>query len=150
VVQPYRWLTFAGFLRHLGDMPDEWRWRFMRKILGMREGFPQDTYDRANRFPNFLMHIGRPWTGARVGADGRAVAETPRGEFAADFLVGGTGVRMDAAARPELAGCAHNIATWADRYAPLSCPRFSWTAICPTGGRHGEVQHERDRQRGCG
>ena len=118
VVQPYRWLTFAGFLRHLGDMPDEWRWRFMRKILGMREGFPQDTYDRANRFPNFLMHIGRPWTGARVGADGRAVAETPRGEFAADFLVCGTGVRMDAAARPELAGCAHNIATWADRYAP--------------------------------
>jgi FAD-dependent urate hydroxylase len=118
VVQPYRWLTFAGFLRHLGDMPDEWRWRFMRKILGMREGFPQDTYDRANRFPNFLMHIGRPWTGARVGAGGRAVAETPRGEFAADFLVCGTGVRMDAAARPELAGCAHNIATWADRYAP--------------------------------
>ena len=118
VVQPYRWLTFAGFLRHLGDMPDAWRWRFMRQILTMREGFAQDTYDRANRFPNFLMHLGRPWTGARVGADGRAVVETPRGDFAADFLIAGTGVRMDAAARPELAGCAHNIATWADRYTP--------------------------------
>jgi hypothetical protein len=118
-VQPYRWLTFAGFLRHLGDMPDEWRWRFMHKILTMREGFPQDTYDRANRFPNFLMHVGRPWTGARVGADGHhAVVATPRGEFAADFLICGTGVRMDAASRPELALCAHNIATWADRYTP--------------------------------
>jgi cation diffusion facilitator CzcD-associated flavoprotein CzcO len=118
VVQPYRWLTFAGFLRHLGDMPDEWRWRFMQKILSMREGFPQDTYDRANRFPNFLMHLGRPWTGARVGADGRVVLQTPRGDFAADMLICGTGVRMDAAARPELGGCAGNIATWADRYAP--------------------------------
>jgi cation diffusion facilitator CzcD-associated flavoprotein CzcO len=118
IVQPYRWLTFAGFLRHLGEMEDAWRWRFMRTILTMREGFPQDTYDRANRFPNFLMHVGRPWEGARVGADGRAVVETPRGDFAADFLICGTGVRMDAAARPELAGCAANIATWADRYTP--------------------------------
>jgi cation diffusion facilitator CzcD-associated flavoprotein CzcO len=117
-VQPYRWLTFAGFLRHLGDMPDAWRWRFMQKILTMREGFTQETYDRANRFPNFLMHMGRPWTGARVGADGRVVLETPRGPFTADYLICGTGVRMDATARPELAACAQNIATWADRYTP--------------------------------
>ena len=26
----------------------------------------------------------------------------------------------------------------------VSCPRFSWTPICPTGGRYGEVQHEQD------
>ncbi len=26
----------------------------------------------------------------------------------------------------------------------LSCPRFPWTPICPTGGRYGEVQHEQD------
>ncbi|MGY6570598.1 MAG: FAD/NAD(P)-binding protein, partial [Salinarimonas sp.] len=30
VVQPYRWLTFAGFLRNLSDLDDAWRWRFMR------------------------------------------------------------------------------------------------------------------------
>jgi hypothetical protein len=23
----------------------------------------------------------------------------------------------------------------------LSCTRFSWTPICPTGNRHDEVQH---------
>src|SRR5918995_6056014 len=23
----------------------------------------------------------------------------------------------------------------------MSCTRFPWTAICPTGDRHGEVQH---------
>ena len=58
-VQPYRWLTFAGFLKHMHEMPDAWRWRFMANILGMREGFAQDTYDRASRFPNFTMHLDR-------------------------------------------------------------------------------------------
>ncbi len=29
----------------------------------------------------------------------------------------------------------------------LSCTRFPWTAICPTGDRHGGVQHERNRKR---
>jgi FAD-dependent urate hydroxylase len=43
VIQPYRWLTFRGFLRHFCDLDDAWRWRFMRAILEMREGFPQAT-----------------------------------------------------------------------------------------------------------
>ena len=29
----------------------------------------------------------------------------------------------------------------------MSCTRFSWTPICPTGDRHDEVQHERNRKR---
>jgi len=117
VVQPYRWLTFAGFMRHIHEMPDEWRWRFMAHVLGLREGFPPDTYARVLAFPNFGMHVGRPWTAARV-QDGQAVVATPRGEFSADFLICGTGVRMDPALVPELAGCAHNIARWSDRYTP--------------------------------
>lgn len=117
IIQPYRWLTFAGFLRHLHEMSDSWRWRFMAHILGLREGFPQDTYNRVTRFPNFTMHVGRPWTGARV-ADGRPVVETAKGDFAADFLICGTGVRMDPTAVPELALCAHNIAQWQHRYTP--------------------------------
>jgi cation diffusion facilitator CzcD-associated flavoprotein CzcO len=117
VVQPYRWLTFAGFLRHMGEMSDEWRWRFMAHILGMREGFAQDHYDRVMRHANFHMHIGRDWTAARV-EQGRVVLETGAGPFLADFCITGTGVRMDAALCPELAHCAHNIALWEDRYTP--------------------------------
>lgn len=117
VVQPYRWLTFAGFLRHMHEMSDEWRWRFMSHILGMREGFAQDHYDRVMRHANFRMHIGQPWDAAREEA-GRAVLSTPAGEFTADFLITGTGVSMDPGLVPELAHCAHNIAQWADRYTP--------------------------------
>lgn len=133
-VQPYRWLTFAGFLRHLHEMPDEWRWRFMAKILGMREGFAQDTYDRANRFPNFTMHVGRPWTGARVEG-GRAVLETARGDFVADFAICGTGVRMDPALVPELADCADNIALWRDRYVPPEAEANERLAMFPYLGK---------------
>ncbi len=41
------------------------------------------------------------------------------------------------------------VVLWRLRYR-LSCTRFLWTPICPTGERHGEVQHERDRTQGCG
>ena len=30
-IQPYRWLTFAGFLRHFSELDDAWRWRFMSR-----------------------------------------------------------------------------------------------------------------------
>ncbi len=117
VIQPYRWLTFRGFLRHLSELDDAWRWRFMRTILEMREGFPQPTYDRCARHANFTLHEGAPVDAARLTGDG-IVLQTPRGEVAADFVICGTGIAMDFAARPELASFAGNIATWADRYQP--------------------------------
>lgn len=117
IIQRYRWLTFAGFLRHLGDMPDEWRWRFMRVILTAREGFPGDTYKRVTAFPNFMMEVGRPWTGASV-ENGRIRLETPRGPFHADFAICGTGVRQDLSKRPELASLADKVALWRDRFTP--------------------------------
>ena len=117
VVQPYRWLTFAGFLRHLADLPDEWRWRFMTRILGMREGFPQPTWDRCARHLAFRLVTGAPWTSARV-LDGAVELTTPNGTANADFLICGTGVEMDFARRPELRHIAADIARWSDRYTP--------------------------------
>lgn len=117
LVQPYRWLTFRGFLRHLSDLDDVWRWRFMNRILSMREAFPQHTYDRCARHPNFRMTTGAPVTGVAVAGD-RAALTTPAGPFEADLVIVGTGIAMNFAARPELARCHDNIATWADRYTP--------------------------------
>jgi cation diffusion facilitator CzcD-associated flavoprotein CzcO len=117
VIQPYRWLTFRGFLRHLSDLDDAWRWRFMRKVLEMREGFPQPTYDRCARHANFTLHEGAPVEAARQ-ADKGVELQTPRGAIAADFVICGTGIDMNFAGRSELAKFAGNIATWADRYQP--------------------------------
>ena len=117
VIQPYRWLTFRGFLRHFCDLDDAWRWRFMRAILEMREGFPQATYDRCARHPNFRLQEGASIDTARE-TDSGVELQTPRGIFAADFMICGTGIDMNFAGRPELRNCAANIATWADRYQP--------------------------------
>ncbi len=117
VIQPYRWITFRGFMKHLADLDDAWRWRFMSRVMGLREGFPQATYDRCASHPNFILHTGAPWTDARA-EQGRAVVTTAQGEFAADFLICGTGIAMDYAVKPELAAFHDNIATWADRYTP--------------------------------
>ncbi|MCQ4159672.1 NAD(P)/FAD-dependent oxidoreductase [Roseomonas sp. GC11] len=122
LVQPYLWLTFAGFLRHASELEDSWRWRMMQHILGLREGFPQPTWDRCARHAGFTLHNGRPWTGARVAGDGVEI-DTPQGPFQADFLICGTGIEMNPALRPELALCAHNIARWADRYTPPEAER---------------------------
>jgi cation diffusion facilitator CzcD-associated flavoprotein CzcO len=117
VIQPYRWLTFRGFLRHLSDLDDAWRWRFMRKILEMREGFPQPTYDRCARHANFTLHEGAPVEAVRPIGDAVEL-QTPRGAVTADFVICGTGIDMSFAGRGELAKFADNIATWADRYEP--------------------------------
>ena len=117
LIQPYRWLTFRGFLRHFCDLDDAWRWRFMRAVLEMREGFPQATYDRCARHANFHRHDGAPIEAARE-TDHGVELQTPSGVFSADFVICGTGIDMNFAGRAELRNCAANIAVWADRYQP--------------------------------
>ncbi len=117
-VQRYRWLTFAGFLRHMSDVPDLWRWRIMGNIMRAREGFPPDTYKRVMAFSDtFTMHTERSWTDARMEGD-RVRIETSRGPFHADFVICGTGIRQDVRLRPELAPFADKIALWSDRFTP--------------------------------
>jgi cation diffusion facilitator CzcD-associated flavoprotein CzcO len=117
VIQPYRWLTFRGFLRHFCDLDDEWRWRFMRAILELREGFPQATYDRCATFSNFHLHQGSPVEAAQE-KDEQIELRTPRGVVRAHFVISGAGTEIDFAERRELKNFAGNIATWADRYQP--------------------------------
>ncbi len=117
VVQPYRWLTFRGFLRHLGDLDDTWRWRFMNRILSMREGFPQATYDRCAVHEAFRLHLGAPVQHAAIAGDG-VVLDLPQGRLEVDRVIAATGIDIDLGLRPELARFAGNVACWADRYAP--------------------------------
>jgi cation diffusion facilitator CzcD-associated flavoprotein CzcO len=117
LIQSYRWLTFAGFLRHMGDLDDEWRWRFMSTILARREGFPQPTWDRCAKWANFHLHTGSPIEGARE-AGGRVELDIAGAPFLADFVITGTGMDVDFGQRPELASIAPHITTWGDRYTP--------------------------------
>ena len=122
LIQPYRWLTFRGFLRHFSELDDAWRWRFMRAVLELREGFPQHTYDRCAHHAAFHLHEGAPVVAARDTSEG-VVLQTANGEVIVDFVISATGITMDFAQRPELKRFAGNIARWTDRYTPEASER---------------------------
>ncbi|GBR68621.1 oxidoreductase [Gluconobacter kanchanaburiensis NBRC 103587] len=117
LVQPYLWLTFTGFLKHFSELDDVWKWRFMNYILGLREGFPQPTWDRCAKHMNFRLHTAAGWSGARMEGD-RVVLETAKGPLEADYVICATGIEHNPAQRPELARAAGNIARWEDRFTP--------------------------------
>src|SRR5262249_12146197 len=50
---------------------------------------PQETWDRCACHPNFHLHTGAAWLGARSLGE-RVEVETPQGPFVADFLICGT------------------------------------------------------------
>jgi len=116
-VNPYRWMENAGYLGHFADLPDRLRWRMTRRIFDMNQPPPQETLWRCQRFANFGLHVSSPWSGLAMMGDAIAV-ETPRRAFEFDFLIVGTGFTVDLSLRPELAGLAPEIATWADRFDP--------------------------------
>ena len=116
-VNPYRWMEFAGFLRHFGDLDDARKWRAMRYIFNLNQPPPQDTFDRCARFDAFRIHLDSAIVSASVAGERIHLVTThAAGEF--DFLILGTGFAVDVMRRPELARFADAIALWGDRYAP--------------------------------
>lgn len=116
-VQPYKAISFPGFLRFFATLDDATRWKVSRYLLEVREALPVETWNRVTRHANFDLWTGASWD--RVEPRGDAViVHTPRGSLEADFLICGTGFEIDVARRPELAGFAQHIATWGDCYTP--------------------------------
>jgi cation diffusion facilitator CzcD-associated flavoprotein CzcO len=116
-VNPNRWIEFAGFMRHFGDLADSQKWAFMQTIFAMNQPPPQDTFERCARFPQFTLHFASPVTEAGLAGD-KIRLVTPRAVVEADFLIVGTGFAVDLADRPELARFRSQIALWSDRYQP--------------------------------
>ena len=116
-VNPNRWMEFAGFLRHFGDLDDARKWRFMKTIFDKNQPPPQETFDRCMRHRNFSMRLGAPLEGVRLENE-QILLTTPQGTTACDFLIAGTGFAVDLASRPELARFHDQIACWSDRYHP--------------------------------
>ena len=116
-INPNRWMEFAGFLRHFGDLDDARKWRFMKIIFDMNQPPPQDTFDRCACRQNFFMYLGCPVDRVRFENDKIELTHS-EGRQMFDFLIAGTGFVVDLAARPELARFHHLIARWSDRYSP--------------------------------
>lgn len=114
---PNRWMEFCGYLEHFPDLPDATRWRWMHHLFAVNQPPPQESFSRCSRHPGFFLRTGRAVQGAAMA--GEAVRlETPAGPLETDFVILGTGLTVDPAARPELAAVAPHFACWRDRYTP--------------------------------
>jgi cation diffusion facilitator CzcD-associated flavoprotein CzcO len=123
-VNPHKWTEFSGFLDHFRDLPDEWRWRFMRHILPLNEPPPPETFKRATRHPNFSLHLGSTWESMRL-VDNKIEIHTSRdAKHYFDHLIIAVGLAQDLRVRPEIRNLQPYIARWADKYTP------------PAGERH--------------
>ena len=116
LVNPNRWMEFAGFLRHFGDLDDARKWAFMKTIFDMNQPPPQETFDRCAKYANFSLRLGIT---PQVFADSDRVVIKHQGKTELfDFLIAGTGFTVDIGSRPELARFSDKIALWSDRYTP--------------------------------
>lgn len=116
-VNAYRWAEFVGFLKHLGDLPDEDKWHFISTIVKMGQLPPVDTLRRAQSLPGFSLHPGSPWERFEDTPDGVRIT-TPKGTHTVDYVIVGTGFVTDLSRRPELCELWPHIALWRDRYTP--------------------------------
>jgi len=107
----------ANVLSMSYELPDEVRWNnFVARDLRVAS-VPPDSLQRAVAHDNFHLHLESSLENVRI-ADG-AVTASVRGENRRfDYLIAGTGYRIDLSAAPELAGIADTIALWRDRYEP--------------------------------
>ena len=106
-----------GFTHGYAGLPDAWRWRFMRYSFVTQTPSPRGSTLRVSRHPNAHFHFGSGIESARMDGD-EIVLTTPRGQLRTDYLILGTGFRIEAAARPELARHAGDILLWRDVYTP--------------------------------
>jgi cation diffusion facilitator CzcD-associated flavoprotein CzcO len=140
-VNPYRALESRGFFRNFGDLSDEDRWRFMRRLLAIPMPPPVDTVERTARHVNFRSHAASPILGAEYYA-GAIRLRTPAGWHETDFLILGTGVGVELAGQPEFSAIAPYVALWGDRYRPPASEADPAAARFPYIGPHFELSEK--------
>ena len=86
----------------------------MSYLLTLRESFPEETWDRANKFEEFNIQTGAGCEDLRL-KDERVFISTKKGTFQTDFLIFGTGFSIDLRHSKELSPHAHLIVIWSDK-----------------------------------
>jgi cation diffusion facilitator CzcD-associated flavoprotein CzcO len=120
-----------GYFEGWGALDAAHRWAMFTYMNDVQSPPPHETVLRTIRHAGFTLHLGSPVMAARhQGA--KVALDLPDGAATADFLIVGTGFRIDLARDALLGPLAPLLATWADRYTPpdaLRRPelgRFPW------------------------
>jgi cation diffusion facilitator CzcD-associated flavoprotein CzcO len=114
-----RFTGFAGMIHGFEALPNAWKWRMLHLQLVAQTPPPRDSVLRVAHFPNAHLHTDCPILRASW-ADGALVLDTAAGLFPVDFLILGTGFRVDLSLRPELALIGPAIRFWGDHFVPAA------------------------------
>lgn len=117
-INPGTWGEFNGYLAHYADLAPLEKWRFTRQAGALKGGPPKATLARAMALPNLTIHAGHAWRSVEQTADRRVLVNATDGAINADFLILGTGYRVDLSACPELSEHLGRIALWEHRFTP--------------------------------
>jgi cation diffusion facilitator CzcD-associated flavoprotein CzcO len=105
-----------GVVHGFAGLSDDWKWRFLDYTLKAQTPPPRHSVLRVSAYPHAHFHLGSPIN--ELIADGNhLVITTPKGRYEADFIIFGTGFKVDFALRPELAEFVPHIRLWRDRFA---------------------------------
>ena len=120
-------------------LTDPEKWAFSVYLEDLQAPPPHETVHRTIRHEGFRIHLGTPVTTARRVGAGVMLGFAGREDTPADFLIVGTGFRIDLAATPELRGLAEHAATWGERYSAPAEMRRPALARYPYLGRAFEL-----------
>jgi FAD-dependent urate hydroxylase len=115
-INPLTWGEFNGYLAHYPDLTPIEKWRFTRQIGVLKPGPPKATLARALELPNLTIHPGQEWRSVEMRSDRRVLVHASDGAIDADFLILGTGYRVDLSACLELSEHLRQIALWEHRF----------------------------------
>jgi cation diffusion facilitator CzcD-associated flavoprotein CzcO len=111
-----------GVVHGFAGLPDEWKWRFLDHTLRAQTPPPRPSTLRVSQHAHAHFHLGSPLLELTEAGD-HVVITTPKGRYETDFIIFGTGFRVDLASRPELAAVAAQIRLWRDRFpVPADMP----------------------------
>ena len=115
-VNKFTGIGSQGVVHGFAGLPDDWKWRFLDHTLKAQTPPPRHSVLRVSAFPQAHFHLESPIDDLAVDGD-HIVVTTPKGRYQTDFIIFGTGFRIDLALRPELADFAPHIRLWRDRFA---------------------------------
>ena len=107
-----------GFTAGYAELPDEWRWRFMRYSLATQTPAPHGSTLRVSRHENAHFHFGKGTERITQHGDEIEIHFTDGTSYVCDFVILGTGFVIDPMARTEFGETAAQILLWKDVYTP--------------------------------
>ncbi|HZF30043.1 MAG TPA: FAD-dependent oxidoreductase [Gammaproteobacteria bacterium] len=122
---------YSNVLELTYELPDVVRWRNFLLTERRVASVPLDSLQRAVAFKGFHIHQSTSLANVAAAGNGKVTAKAGRKTMRFDYLIAGTGYRVDLAAQPELARIHDQIALWRDRFKPAQGDENAAGALHP-------------------